>query len=85
MADLPADPAAAVDELDARLAAPTYERMPIPDAAAAELRVRYQARQRAEERLVDYLAGLVAALDIDPDRLSGFDDATGELLITPGG
>ncbi len=56
--------------------------MKLPPAAAAALAARYRARAEAEQRLSDFLTGIVLALDIDPTRVTGFDDATGELLLT---
>jgi len=50
-------------------------------AAAAGLAARYRARQEAERELVTYLAGILDACGVPPERLEGFDDTTGELLL----
>lgn len=56
--------------------------MRIPPAAAAALAARYRARAEAEQRLSDLLTGIVLALDLDPNKVTGFDDETGELLLS---
>ena len=56
-------------------------RVRIPKAAAAELAARYRARQEAEQRLVDFLAGVALARGLRLEDVEGFDDTTGELLL----
>jgi len=53
----------------------------VPQSAAKGLVARYQARAAAEAELVAYLAGLADALDIARERIEGFDDTTGELIL----
>ena len=57
------------------------DRVPIPPAAAAELKARYQARAEAEQRLSDYLLAVAHMAAVDPASVRGFNDETGELLI----
>ena len=59
------------------------ERLAIPPAAGAELRARFAASKAAETRLTDFLAGVALALGIDHDRVAGYDDDTGDLLLVP--
>jgi hypothetical protein len=54
----------------------------IPTPAIRGLGDRYRARAAAEAELVAYLAGLADALDIARERIEGFDDTTGELILT---
>lgn len=49
--------------------------------AATTLRDLYQQQAAATAATGRYLAGVCDALGIDPARLSGFDDATGELIL----
>ena len=56
-------------------------RTPIPQPAIRGLTDRYRARAAAEAELVAYLAGLADALDIPRERIEGFDDTTGELIL----
>ena len=56
-------------------------RVRIPKAAALELAARYRARQEAERRLVDFLAGVALARGLRLEDVEGFDDSTGELLL----
>ena len=58
-----------------------HMRVRIPKAAAAELAVRYRAREDAERRLVDFLAGVALARGVKLEDVEGFDDTTGELLL----
>ncbi len=60
-----------------------HVRVPIPAAAAAELRARFTASRAAEQRLTDFLSGVVLAAGVDPLRVTGFDDATCDLLLSP--
>lgn len=53
----------------------------ITKAAAVELAARYRAREEAERRLVDFLAGIVAAEGLRPEQVTGFDDVTRELIL----
>lgn len=62
---------------------PELERVTITAAAAAGLKQRYIVRQAAEHDLTTYLRAVTDALDIDPTRVQGFDDDTGELLLAP--
>ena len=57
-------------------------RVRIPKAAAAELAARYRARAEAERRLVDFLAGVALARGLRLEDVEGFDDVTGELLLS---
>jgi hypothetical protein len=56
-------------------------RIRIPKPAAVELAARYRARAEAERRLVDFLAGIVLAKGLRIEDVTGFDDATSELLL----
>ena len=64
-------------------ALPADERLPIPPAAVAGLVARFQARQAAERELATFLEGVLGALGIPMDRLRGFDDEAGALLLAP--
>jgi len=48
-----------------------------------ELRRRYIAKERADAALTDYLLGILHARGIPPTRWVGFDDETGEIMLTP--
>jgi hypothetical protein len=56
-------------------------RVRLPKAAVSELAARYKARERAEQQLVDFLAGVVLAKGLTLGDVTGFDDTTGELLL----
>lgn len=56
-------------------------RVRIPKAAAAELAARYRARELAEQRLVDFLAGVTLTKGLRIEDVEGFNDETGELLL----
>lgn len=56
--------------------------MKLSKAVRAELRGRYMAKQAADERLASYLLGVLHQVGVDPERYAGFDDATGEILLT---
>lgn len=56
-------------------------RIRIPKAAVAELSARAKAHALAEQRLNDYLAGVVMAKGLKPEEVAGFDDVTNELIL----
>jgi hypothetical protein len=56
---------------------------PLPPEIRSELRKRYEARQQAEIRLVDYLMGVLHARSIPLERYVGFDDETGDIMLAP--
>lgn len=56
-------------------------RVRIPKPAAAELAARYRARELAERRLVDFLAGVALTKGVALEDVTGFDDVTGELIL----
>ena len=60
---------------------PVQRRIRIPKAATAELAARYRVRQEAEQRLADYVAGILAAKGISTDDFVGLDDVTSELIL----
>jgi hypothetical protein len=55
------------------------EHHPVPRPAG--LLARLRAHKAAEAELRAYVAGLLDALGIPPERLVGIDDVTGELLL----
>jgi hypothetical protein len=57
------------------------DRVRIGKPAARELAARYKAREEAERRLIDFLAGVVLAKGLRLEQVDGFDDVTGELLL----
>ena len=58
-------------------------RVRIPKAAAVELAARYRVRAEAEQRLVNFLAGIALAKGVRLEDVTGFDDVTCELLMEP--
>lgn len=59
-------------------------RIRLPKPVATELAARYRAREAAERRLVDFLAGVVLMKGLSVADLGGFDDVTGELILAEG-
>lgn len=58
------------------------DRVRIPKAAGRELAARYRARAEAEQRVVDFLAGVVLTKGLALEQVAGFDDVTSELILT---
>lgn len=56
-------------------------RVRIPKPAATELAARYRLRAEAEQRLVDFLAGIALAKGARIQDVIGFDDVTCELIL----
>ena len=56
---------------------------PLGKEARAELQRRYERKQWADDQLAAYLLPILHDRDIPPDRWEGFDDETGEIILTP--
>ncbi len=59
-------------------------RVKLAENARTELAARYRSRAEAEVMLTVYLRGIIDALGIPAEAVTGFDDATGELLLAEG-
>lgn len=60
---------------------PVNARVTLPAIAAQKLAALYRQAQQAQEVTDVYLHGVCAGLGVDRERVVGFDDATGELVM----
>jgi len=60
---------------------PVNARVALPSLAVEKLRGLYAQAKQAQDVADIYLHGVCAGLGVDRERVSAFDDATGELLL----
>ncbi len=56
----------------------------LSEAVREELRARYIAKRNADERLESYLLGVLHQIGVDPNDYAGFNDESGEILLSEG-